>query len=245
MTALLRLTSALFWFQWTRLNKCPTSLTERSSSTREQWVKLVTVCRRVVGSSCHWPQPCVSAGPVREPSSHLRPDRQHVQKHDDRRGESVCYYQVIAHVSFAPQARVCAAGVLVLHTVVLFLFSVHHSADLCSFWEYRSCYNVFTLFKTLFAKTFQIVKHADCCLWNLFSSKLLCLRSSYALSFRHPFATLIFDRFCYFSYFSTTLQHLADTLLLLVIRCFYPLARHFLCFASKQHFATLSYQSAT
>lgn len=34
------------------------------------------------------------SGPVREPPSHLRPGRQHVQKHDDRSREPVCHHQV-------------------------------------------------------------------------------------------------------------------------------------------------------
>lgn len=39
-------------------------------------------------------KPFRSTGPVWESTAHLRLDWQHVQKHDDWRGESVCYHQV-------------------------------------------------------------------------------------------------------------------------------------------------------
>lgn len=108
---MLRRTSAPCWYQWTRSSRCPTSPRERSSFTKEPWVKpsdiLQTIaehfifffifhfCFKLLHHSEPSPfTPSTSAGPVRESAPHLRLERQHVQEHDDRGGESVCHHQV-------------------------------------------------------------------------------------------------------------------------------------------------------
>lgn len=53
----------------------------------------------------------LSSGSVREPPSHLRPGRQHVQKHDDRPREPVRHHQVRA----AQRSGVGGAGAGFLH----------------------------------------------------------------------------------------------------------------------------------
>lgn len=55
-------------------------------------------------------KPFRSTGPVWESTAHLRLDWQHVQKHDDWRGESVCYHQV-SFLLPAMMPVLCHAGI--------------------------------------------------------------------------------------------------------------------------------------